>query len=108
MLDYFEDMKITASIITVTRTLNTTTGRYESTNTVTGSIRGIKYNRSEASRYFSLTYAADITDVFVTDSITGITKDSVLLIGGISWACEEPVSVAELGEVYTIGIKRKA
>lgn len=70
-------------------------------------VYGVKYNRSEAARYFSQTWAVDIADVFVTDNSYVIHKDTLLKIGTDLYACEEPVNVLEMGEVYTIGLRRK-
>ena len=106
-LDVVSDMMIPASIITIAVTTDAD-GNVVETPTTGETIWGVKYNRSEAARYFSKTWANDITDVFVTHDDYGIHKGTDLSIDGVTWACDEPQNVAELGEVFTIGIRRKS
>lgn len=109
MLDAFAEWQVPAQIVTVTSALNESTGRVEETETTaTTYIYGVKYNRSEASRYYSQTWASNISDVFVTYSDYGITNKDKLLIGGVKWKCDTPVNVGDRGEVYLIGLERKA
>ena len=49
----------------------------------------------------------DISEVFVTDNSYVIHKDTIVKIGTDLYACEEPVNVLEMGEVFTIGLRRK-
>ena len=107
-LDVVSDMMIPAILQTVTVAIDSNTAERTETLGDGATIYGVKYNRSEATRYFSQTWAADITDVFVTYSDYGIMKDTELKISGVIWKCDQPVNVAELGEVFTIGIKRLA
>lgn len=109
ILDSFAEWQIPAQIITVTSALNESTGREEETETTASTfIYGVKYNRSEASRYFSQTWASNISDIFVTYSDYGITNKDRLLINGVKWQCDTPINVADQGEVYLIGLERKA
>lgn len=108
MLDAFKEWQIPAQIITVTSALNVPTGYNDETETTGATIYGIKYNRSEAARYFSQTWATNVTDVFVTYSDYGITNKDRLLINGVKWQCSTPINVADQGEVFTIGLERKA
>jgi hypothetical protein len=107
ILENFSDLFVPAIIVSVTMEPNDD-GEIVETETNGATIWGVKYNRSEASRYFSSEWAADITDVFVTDSDYGINKGTELKIDGVNWSCDEPVNVADMGEVYTIGLRRKA
>ena len=59
-------------------------------------------------RYFSKEWAADISDIFVTENATGIHKDTELKIDGVYWSCDEPVDILKMGEVWTIGLRRKS
>lgn len=106
IVDVWADKFIAAIIVTTAQTV-TSAGEVVLTPTEGSTIWGVKFNRSEATRYFSQTWASDITDVFVTDSDNGIHKDYGLKIDGVEWACDEPVNVLEMDELYTIGIRRK-
>jgi hypothetical protein len=107
ILDVWADKFIPAIVQTIT-SVTDANGEATETKVDGATIWGVKYNRSEAARYFSQTWAMDITDVFVTDSSNGLHKDDELKIDGVLWACDEPVNVLEMGEVYTTGLRRKA
>lgn len=107
ILDVWADKFMPATVVTITELPNDD-GELVETKTDGITIWGVKYSRSDASRYFSQTWAADISDVFVTSATTGIHKDTELKIDSVYWSCDEPVNVLEIGEVYTIGLRRKA
>jgi len=106
ILDIWSDKFIPAVLQVITVTKNADGERTESLADG-ATIYGVKYNRSEAARYFSQTWAMDISDVFVTDNSYVINKDTIVKIGTDLYACEEPVNVLEMGEVFTIGLRRK-
>lgn len=106
ILSVWADKFIPAIIVSSEETTDSN-GEVSLTQTDGLTIWGVKYNRSEASRYFSQTWASDISDVFVTDNVAGIHKETELKINDELWACDEPVNVLEMGEVYTIGLRRK-
>ena len=106
ILDIWSDKFIPAVLQVITVTKNADGERTESLADG-ATIYGVKYNRSEAARYFSQTWAMDISEVFVTDNSYVINKDTIVKIGTDLYACEEPVNVLEMGEVFTIGLRRK-
>jgi hypothetical protein len=107
ILDIWADKFIPAILQVVTVTKDADTGVRTESLADGATVYGVKYNRSEAARYFSQTWAMDISDIFVTDNSYVIHKDSVIKIGGFLFTCEEPVNVLEMGEVFTIGLRRK-
>lgn len=107
MLDVWADKFIPATIVTVSMLPNND-GEIEETTTEGATIWGVQYNRSDASRYFSREWAADISDIFVTGDATGIHDATELKINGVYWSCDEPVDILKMGEVWTIGLRRKA
>lgn len=107
ILDVWADKFIPAVLQVITVTKDPDTGERTEVLADGATIFGVKYNRSEAARYFSQTWAMDIADVFVTDNAYVINKDTIVKIGTDLYACEEPVNVLEMGEVYTIGLRRK-
>ena len=45
---------------------------------------------------------------FVTENALGIHKDTELGEKyGVYWSCDEPVDILKMGEVWTIGLRRK-
>lgn len=107
ILDVWADKFIPATVVEITMAPNDD-GEIVETTTDGATIWGVQYNRSEASRYFSKEWAADISDVFVTENATGIHKGTELKIDGVYWSCDEPVDILKMGEVWTIGLRRKA
>ncbi len=107
MIGVWSDKFIPATVVNVSMLPNDD-GEIVETLTEGITIWGVQYNRSDASRYFSNEWAADISDVFVTEDATGIHKDTELKIAGVYWSCDEPVDVMKMGEVWTIGLRRKA
>lgn len=107
ILNVWADKFIPATVVTVSMLPNND-GEIVETLTDGITIWGVQYNRSEASRYFSKEWAADISDIFVTENATGIHKDTELKIDGVYWSCDEPVDILKMGEVWTIGLRRKA
>lgn len=104
MLDYFQDWETDSNKIAVVLAPDAD-GNWLPTETTGDLLSGVKYNRSSAERFFSQSWAADITDVFVTDSIGSLTKDSKLLIEGVKWSIDSIVDEGNIGEVFTIGLK---
>ena len=107
ILDIWADKFIPAILQVITVTKDTNTGERTEALADGATVYGVKYNRSEAARYFSQTWAMDISEVFVTDNSYVIHKDTIVKIGTDLYACEEPVNVLEMGEVCTIGLRRK-
>lgn len=107
MLDVWADKFIPATIVSI-KELPNDDGELVETKTDGITIWGVQYNRSDASRYFSKEWAADISDIFVTGDATGIHDATELKIDGVYWSCDEPVDILKMGEVWTIGLRRKA
>ncbi len=104
ILDYFSDWKVTVTPITITQAPGAS-GNWVDTETEGTPITGVLYNRSTAERYYSQTWASDISEVFVTDVVTEITKGSTLKYGDISYSTDTPVNVGNQSEVWTVGLK---
>lgn len=107
ILDVWADKFIPATVVSIIELPNDD-GELVETKTDGITIWGVKYNRSDASRYFSKEWAADISDIFVTGDATGIHDATELKIDGVYWSCDEPVDILKMGEVWTIGLRRKA
>lgn len=107
ILDYFDDWKISA----IPRgygvgSANSLTGLWEKGSAIDSeAIEGVKYNRSAAERYFSQTWAEDVTDVFVTDDVDNASLTGLLVIDGLEYQIDSIVNVGEQEEVWTIGLK---
>ncbi len=104
ILDYFSDWKVTVTPITIIQAPDAS-GSWVDTETEGTPIIGVLYNRSTAERYYSQTWASDISDVFVTDVVTEITKGSTLKYGDTYYSTDTPVNVGNQSEVWTVGLK---
>jgi len=104
ILAYFPEWKVSAipQILTEAPDSN---GNWVETLTPGTAINGVKYNRGAAERYFSQTWAEDVSDVFATDTPGSLAVKDKLSIGGIVHDIESFVDVAVQGEVYLFGLK---
>lgn len=107
ILDSFDAWKKDIYPVTITQAPDEN-GNWVDTPTLGTLIRGVKYNRSEASRFFSQTWASNITDVIVLDVNTGLKNSDKVSIDGVYWQCDTPVNVGEQNEIWLIGLERKA
>ncbi len=108
ILDYFDDWKISAT----PRAYeiggpDPITGIWEPGAVIDSTpIDGVQFNRTSGERYFSQTWADDITDVFVTDDVSNVSKDGFLMIDSVKWAVAgKPINHGEQDEAWSIGIK---
>lgn len=105
ILDAFTDWMISATPQTMTSAKNPLTGIFEDSYVDQTAVNGVLYNRSAAERYFSQTWAQDVSDVFVCGSGSGITGTSRLVYDGTIYECEEPVNVGHQDEVFTVALR---
>ena len=68
-------------------------------------IPGNLYDRSAAERYFSQTWASDVSEIFACGDIGTLTLESVLVFDSVEYAVDSIVNVAHLGEVFEVGLK---
>ena len=105
-LGIFKRNKITATPVTITQAPDSS-GVWVDTETLGDSIVGVKWNISNAEKYYNRLWAADITEVFATYNPGDIQKDSKLRIDGVDYYVDGPVvNVQEQGDVYLIGLRR--
>jgi hypothetical protein len=109
ILDDFEDMKIEVTPVLITQAPDEN-GVWVGTEENGATLRGVVYSRSEASRYYSQTWAVDVSAVLVCDDITNIEKASKLIVNGITYEADIPEDVAfnnlsGFDNVYTVGLK---
>lgn len=103
--DYFVEWQIQATPRTYTMT-RSASGTWKKGSPTDGTaISGVKYNRSAAERYYSLSWNSDISDVFVSETKAGLTEKDFLVIGGVEHAIDSIVNAGEQDEVYVIGLK---
>jgi hypothetical protein len=96
---------ISATPQTMTSAKNPLTGIFEDSYVDQTAVKGVLYNRSAAERYFSQTWAQDVSDVFVCGADSGITGTGRLVYDGTTYECEEPVNEGNQGEVYTVALR---
>lgn len=71
-----------------------------------GTITGVKYSvNSHMSKYLTTTWAEDVTHVLVTDDKGNASLTGRLVISSETWEISGIDDVADLGEIYLIGIK---
>jgi len=106
-LDGFTEEQIQVTLRSKIANDDPADGDWEADETITdiGPLYGVKYNRALAERYFESTWAAEVTDVFVTDNINGATGNDFLIFNGLEYAIEGITDVAAQGEVFLIGMK---
>ena len=99
----FNKYKVSAYPIMITQVPDSN-GNWVDTPVEGEAIKGVKYNRSAAERYFSQSWQSDVSDVFVTPE-SGITEDDKLRIGSVTYAVDSVDNVELTGDVYLIGLK---
>lgn len=106
LLPFFEDEQISATPITITETVGSD-GYPTTTETAGTAIRGLKWNRSVASRYFNLSWDENVTAYFLTDSLGLLTNNAKLTIGGATYEIDSIDNIAEQGAAYLIGLRAR-
>lgn len=105
ILDYFTSWKKTTATVKVLTQVPDANGNWVETWTTGASYTGIKYSRSDAQRYYSQTWAADVQDVLVIGDPGSLSRDDKLSINSVLYAVDSIVDVAEQGEVWLIGLR---
>ncbi len=105
ILDYFTKWKVTVTPITITQAPDPDTGIWGDTPVDGTPVKGVLYNRSDAERYYSQTWASDVSDVFVTDDVTELTPDSNVRYGSRTYSVESVVNVGNQDNAWTVGLK---
>lgn len=105
ILQYFTDWKKTTAVKQVLTQVPNGSGGWVDTLTPGASYTGIKYSRSDAQRYFSQSWAADVQDILVIEDPGDLTRDDKMLIGTIMHAVDSIDNVGEQDEAWLVGLK---
>lgn len=103
MLDYFSDWSVIATKVTISQA--PVNGVWEDTETDGDTLTGILYNRSDAQRYFSQTWAADVQEIFVASDPGSLTRDDKLRIGATTYTVDSIVNEGQQNDVWTMGLR---
>lgn len=103
-VDYFTDWKTSATVQTLVQTPDSS-GHMVDSFTNGATISGVLHTASANEAYFGRNWATDVTKIFKSDVITGLTPDKYLLIDSIRYAVSDINNVNEQGLVYVVGLK---
>ncbi len=104
ILNYFNKWKVTVTPITITQAPDAD-GYWNDTEVDGTPVKGVLYNRSDAERYYSQTWASDVSDVFVTDDVTDLTPDSKVRYKTRTYSVDSVVNVGNQDSAWTVGLK---
>ncbi len=104
LLDYFADWVVSVTPRNYTSAPDSS-GQWVQTPTDGDPVDGVLYNRSAAERYYSQTWAEDVSEVFVTNDVSNITTDSSLVYDGVVYSVDSVIDVAHQSETWLVGLK---
>jgi hypothetical protein len=103
---YFAPWQKSAIPRVYTSAPNASTGMAENGSPVNSdAVKGVMYTASAAERYFSQTWATDVTKVFAAEEVGGMVEDGKLVYAGVEYTIDSIDNVGEQDEVWTVGLK---